>query len=625
MSSINSLSATDIRRNQSEKKVIENFVLIWLDQNINEPFDEYQNSIHLFQSFVNTIKLFSNTDEFHEFIQEIQNEKLFIIISGSLGEKIVPEIEMNTQIHSIYVYCNQKEHHEKWTKDFRKIKGVYTDLRSIRDALRRDIRQANNDLLPIYILPTIKSDQSFACSLLLKEILINSESNERIKNEFIEFSRCCYDDNPIELNLIDHFEKSNYNQISPIEWYTRECFIYSIMQRALRLYDIEILHKTAFFIRDLHRQIQDLHMISTDPQKLTVYYGQGISDDQFKKLNMNTDDLISFNNFLLTTIDRKPSLNFAKQSRNDPNSISIIFQIEIDRSKSSFPFVVLDELDYYHDTNRHILFSLNPIFRIIYIERIEDKLWQINLTLIEDNDNRLKDLTDSIKNKYGNMREFSTLGRMFTKINQLDKAKDVFTVLLNNTITNDDKRLAYIHRYLGSINEKTKDFSNALSHYKDCLHTQLRYLPGNHSSFSSIYAHMGIIQNKQGNLDQALESFHRALKIAVHASKPNASVVSTLMNNIGTIYLSMKDYPQALQYFQKPFKLPQKSHSPEIIADTHNNLSIAFYNLGQYKDAEEHASKAVNIASGIFRENHDMVRKYQDQHNIVIQKQRTLV
>ena len=621
MASINSTATTDTRRNPSEKKVIENFILIWLDKDINEPSGEYQNSIHLFQSFVNTIKLFSNSDEFLKFIQQITDEKLFIIISGSLAAQLASEIEINVQIHSIYVYCSQKERHEKWTKDFRKIKGVYTDLRSIRDAFRRDIRQVNNDLLTINILPTTKSNelkQLFTCSLLLKEILINSESNEEKKKEFIEFSRCHYDDNPIELNVIDHFEKSNYNQISPINWYTRECFVYSMIHRALRLFDIEILHKTAFFIRDLHIQIQDLHVKSTNPQKLTVYYGQGISNDQFTKLNMNTDDLLSFNNFLLTTIDRQPSLNFAKQSGNDPNLISILFQIEIDRSKSSFPFVVLDELDYYHDTDRHILFSLNPIFRIIAIERIDEALWQINLILIEDNEN----LTNSIQNKYGNLKEFSTLGRMLTEINQFDKATHVFEMLLKNTPATDDKQLAYIHRYLGFINEKIKDFPNALSHYKTCLNIQLRYLPPNHPSCSSIYAHIGIIEKEQGNLDQALANFHRALKIDVHTPEPNAEVVSTHMNNIGKTYLSMKDYTKALEYFQQALKVQQKFNLSEceVIADTHNNLSRAFYNLGQYEDADEHASKAVDIALRLFGEKHYMVKKYQGQYNIVIQK-----
>ncbi|CAF3312305.1 unnamed protein product, partial [Rotaria sp. Silwood2] len=127
-------------------------------------------------------------------------------------------------------------------KDVRKVKGVYTDLRSIRDAFRRDIRQTTNDLIPISILPTVNStelEQLFTCSLLLKEISIHSESNEQKKRDFIEYSRFHYDENFTQLNIINQFQNNTYNQISPIEWYTRECFIYSMINRTLRLYDID--------------------------------------------------------------------------------------------------------------------------------------------------------------------------------------------------------------------------------------------------------------------------------------------------------------------------------------------------------------------------------------------------
>jgi hypothetical protein len=91
----------------SKNSCIENFILIWLDKNIIETSDEYQNSIQLFQSFVNTIKLFSNPDEFRQFIRKIIDEKLFIIISGSFGENLFPELEILPQIFSIYIFCNQ--------------------------------------------------------------------------------------------------------------------------------------------------------------------------------------------------------------------------------------------------------------------------------------------------------------------------------------------------------------------------------------------------------------------------------------------------------------------------------------------------------------------------------------
>ena len=215
-------------------------------------------------------------------------------------------------------------------------------------------------------------EQLFAYALLLKEILINYKSSKQEKNDLIEFARFHYNENFSQLNFIDQYANMNYNQISPIEWYTRECFIYSMTNRALKLYDMEILSKIAFFIRDLHQQIKDLHSKSLNNEKILVYYGQGISNDQFNQLSINIDGLISFNNFLLTTIDKEISFHYALQSANDFNLISILFQIEIDCSKTLFPFVKLDEFDYFHDTDQHILFSFNSIFRIHHIERLEE-------------------------------------------------------------------------------------------------------------------------------------------------------------------------------------------------------------------------------------------------------------
>jgi hypothetical protein len=555
----------------SKNSCIENFILIWLDKNIIETSDEYQNSIQLFQSFVNTIKLFSNPDEFRQFIRKIIDEKLFIIISGSFGENLFPELEILPQIFSIYIYCNQKKHHEKWAKNFEKVKGVYTDLQSISNAFRRDIRQANNDLILINILsPTINSN-AFICSLLLKEILLNIKSNDQMKKDFIEYSRFYYNKNSIELNLIDQYEKQDSNQISSIQWYTRECFIYSMINRALRLYDIEILNKIAFFIQDLHKQIKDLHIKSHDYKQLTVYYGQGISYDQFEKLNMNINGLISFNSFLLTTIDKEVSLNYAKQSQNNRDLVSIFFQIEIDQSKSSFPFVSLDELDSYHDIDRYILFSLNSIFRIINIEYFEDKFWKINLILIDENE-----INDSIQKQIRKSKGYFSLGQIMFEMNNLNKSKNIFEILLQNTNDINQKERVSIHRMLGRINQKMENFESALSHYNESMKIQLSHLSSDNPLLSPTFASIGAIFEKLGNLNQALDHYKRAVDTSHQASKIDPYIIAYYYISIGRILYKQNKNLEARKNFELALKFEEKSHVPNdnYLAEIHHYLMI---------------------------------------------------
>ena len=59
-------------------------------------------------------------------------------------------------------------------------------------------------------------------------------------------------DNPSTLNLIEEF-RGNYDPSLAIRWYTRPCFLYSMLNQALRTVDLDIILKMAFFIRDLHR------------------------------------------------------------------------------------------------------------------------------------------------------------------------------------------------------------------------------------------------------------------------------------------------------------------------------------------------------------------------------------
>ena len=516
-------------------------MLIWLDQT----FDEVRNSFHLFQSLINTIQFFSNIDHHvGNLSMRLSMGKLFIITSGNLGEILVPTIETKSQIVAIYVYCNQRKHHEEWAKDYSKVKGVYTDLRSIFNGFRRDFRQMNNDLIPIDHLPSEDSTRSFSCSLLLQEILKNIQSNTQMKKELIEYSRLHYQDNPIQLDLIDQYENSSYDRITAIEWYTRECFLSTMINQALRFYDIEMLNKTSFFIQDLNTQIKDLHAKVIDPGKVFVYYSQRISHDQLEKFRMNINGLISFNGFLLTTIEKELSLCFARQSGNARESISILYQIEIDRSKSSTSFASLNEFDYYHDTDQYILFSLPSIFRITHIEHLEENIWQINLLLI--------DLPRSTRKSKG----FISLGQLLFHTNDLHKAKNIFQVLLRNSNSNNRKELITIHRMLGRIYQKNEDFTNALVHYQECLKIETA------APFISLtQASIGAILEKLGQLNQALEYFQRAIKY--ENIKPFLLVFYYI--SIGRIFYKQGDNIQARKYWILALKSEGHDHFLEEI------------------------------------------------------------
>ncbi|CAF2894787.1 unnamed protein product [Rotaria sp. Silwood2] len=73
-------------------RVLRNFLLVWLDATFNESKEDWKNSIQLLRQFVITITTFTDVDESIDFLNDTENEKVFMIVSESLEQHIIPEI-----------------------------------------------------------------------------------------------------------------------------------------------------------------------------------------------------------------------------------------------------------------------------------------------------------------------------------------------------------------------------------------------------------------------------------------------------------------------------------------------------------------------------------------------------
>ena len=90
-----------------------------------------------------------------------------------------------------------------------------------------------------------------------------------------------------------------------------------MLNKALRSMEVELIVKMGFFVRDLHNNITALHTEQysghNHSDSFTVYRGQGLSQTDFDQLKKTQGGLMSFNNFLSTSLDREVSLAFARK------------------------------------------------------------------------------------------------------------------------------------------------------------------------------------------------------------------------------------------------------------------------------------------------------------------------
>jgi len=242
-----------------------NFLLVWLDLSTNGSYKiACPDAITQFRQTTNSIKLFTNVDQCIDYITDITEEKAFIILSGAIVRSIVSIVQDICQINSIYIWCeNVSAEHEQWTK----VKGVFTQISSICEALKEDARYYDHNAISIsFILPTDgvsnqnldQLDQSFMYSQILKEILLTIDFDRRHIMEFTTYCREQFNNKSIELQNIDKLEKE-YHEHMPIWWYTYQSCLYSILNQALRTMKVDIIIKMGFFLRDLHQNIIQLY------------------------------------------------------------------------------------------------------------------------------------------------------------------------------------------------------------------------------------------------------------------------------------------------------------------------------------------------------------------------------
>ncbi|CAF4085602.1 unnamed protein product [Rotaria sp. Silwood1] len=229
------------------RRVLQNFLLVWLDPNLNESNEDFKKSLQHLRHIVASISTFTDAQECINFLSEIKKEKVFMIVSGVLGRQIVADIEAWPQLESIYVFCDNQAVHEQWARKIPKVKGVHTSIEPICKALQIDRENCDRAVISISFKGI---DALFMYTQLLKETLLDIEDDDT--KSIKEFSEYCRLQNDIHEGENRNVEKE-YRDHTPIWWYTAPFFMYSMLNRGLPLMDVDIILKMGFFIRHLHK------------------------------------------------------------------------------------------------------------------------------------------------------------------------------------------------------------------------------------------------------------------------------------------------------------------------------------------------------------------------------------
>ncbi|CAF0763082.1 unnamed protein product [Adineta steineri] len=612
---VSSFSKDAVENQRIIMQRMQNILLIWLDNNINENDADCSNTIKQLKCVVNNVYTFTDGEECVEFIKTIINKKVCMIVSGSLAKHIVPHVHDMSQVNTIFIFCNNQEWNKQWAKEWPKIKEAFTDITSICEALKPTAHQCEQNAISIsFVAPNKKLDQldpSFMYTQILKEILLTINFDDKHFKEFITYCREVFVKNEYELQNIEKLER-DYHHHTPIWWYTYQYFLYSMLNQALRSMDADIMVRMGFFIKDLHRDIQRLHSEQFSGEQsdktFTVYRGQYLSKEDFTEMTNTEGGLLSFNNFLSTRKDRDVSLLFAPQAARNPDLVGILFVMSINPIHSTAPFACVTDVSHFHMEDE-VLFSMHTIFRIADIQPMDgnNHLYQVDLTLTNDNDQDLRTLTDQIRQETCPDEEgWYRLGLLLINIGQFIKAQEIYEVLLHQATNENDK--AKLYHQLGRIKRNQGEYQEALSYYEKARAIRQQSLNSNHPDLAMSY-------NSIGDYPKALISLEKALAIQQQSLPSNHPHLGMSYNNIGNLYHNMGDYPKALRSLEKALAIQQQSlpsNHPDL-GVSYNNIGLVYKNMGDYPRALSYYEKDLAIGQQSLASNHpDLAVSYND-------------
>jgi Tfp pilus assembly protein PilF len=338
-----------------------------------------------------------------------------------------------------------------------------------------------------------------------------------------------------------------------------------------------------------------------------VYRGQGMPKVEFEKMTATKGGLLSFNCFVSTSKNPTVSLGFANRAATNPDLVGILFVMTIDPSQSTTPFASIIDVSFFKDREDEVLFAMNTVFRIRDIQPMDEnnQLFEVELTMTNDNDKDLRQVTDCIREEtHPDSEGWYRLGIVLRKMGHPKKAQEVYEILLEQAT--DESEKALIYHELGWAKDDQGEYTEAITFYEKSIAIYKKTLPPNHPDLAGSYNNIGMVYGKMGNYSKALSYFEKELEIQQQSLPPNHPDLAMSYNNIGLVYRKMGDYSKALSSHEKALEIWQQSLPPNHpdLAKSYGSIGNVYDSMGEYSKALSSYEKALEIQQQSLPPNH---------------------
>ncbi|CAF5223388.1 unnamed protein product, partial [Rotaria magnacalcarata] len=174
-----------------------------------------------FQGMINSIEIFTGLNKCVDFLTDLNDTTIFLIVSREIDQQDAVLLESLSQVKSIYVLHCDKTKNKQSIPLCKKVRGIYTNMKSMCETLKEDIRHSNRNLIPMNVISQTSAinldelDPAFMYSQLLKEIILDMPHDDNEKKILVNFSTKKYADSHAQMAIITEFDQQ-YDKPSPV-------------------------------------------------------------------------------------------------------------------------------------------------------------------------------------------------------------------------------------------------------------------------------------------------------------------------------------------------------------------------------------------------------------------------
>ena len=437
-------------------------------------------------------------------------------------------------------------------------------------------------------------DGSFLWSQLLIDTLLHMSPSDRSdRNALAQLCR-----NEAELVVMNELQQT-YSSDRAIWWYSRETFLYRLLNQAFREHVIYLLYLFRFFICDLYQELEKLHSTQNKLFAMRVYRAQLITIDELESIESRIGQYLAMNSFLSTTLDYEYAMFLLESlTFSNPNKTltTVLFEIDVEgihteKEETRKLFAEITQHSAMSD-EQEVLFTPSSVFRLTGIlHQRHTSYTNIRMSFCSATDAPLSSIFHFRQRQLETQGyNCMTLGKICWQMGRFDHAELFFRKALEDPKI--DKALCL--RNLANAMQDRGDYSTSIRWYAKSLKLE-NQMP--FDVLADTYNSIGVVFYRMGHIKLSRQTYTTAMRMWIQAYGRDCEQLADYYNNMGVIYFAKNNYWRALRQYRTSLTIRQKYRPPDhpYIAATQINIANIHTSLGQLDRAAQLYAIALNI------------------------------